>query len=83
MYRVYNNDYPFFQAMFVTNKNVNSHDTRQVDYYHFPSFETRLGKPELRYDGATIWEALFKLGIGTPEFPFSKYIKPSILCGKL
>ena len=85
MYRVYNNDYPLFQAMFVLNKNVHNHNTRQTDHYHIPSFKTRLGKTGLHYNGATIWNKTLKLGIPieTQEFTFAKYLKSSILCGKL
>ena len=85
MYRVYNNDYPLFQAMFVLNKNVHNHNSRQTDHYHIPSFKTRLGKTGLRYNGATMWNKILKLGIPieTHEFTFAKYLKSSILCGKL
>ena len=55
MYRVYNNDYQLFQAMFVMNKHVHSHSTRQSDHYHVPLFKTRLGKSGLRFNGATVW----------------------------
>ena len=85
MYRVYNNDYPLFQAMFVLNKNVHNHNTRQTDHYHIPSFKTRLDKTGLRYNGATMWNKILKLGIPieTHELSFAKYLKSSILCGKL
>ena len=85
MYRVYSNDYALFQAMFVLNKNVHNHNTRQADHYHIPSFKTRPGKTGLRYNGATIWNKILKLGIPieTQEFTFAKYLKTSILRGKL
>ena len=83
MYRVYNNDYPLFKAMFVLNTNVHNHNTRQTD--HTPSFKTRLGKTGLRYNGATMWNKILMLRtpIETHEFTFAKYLKSSISCGKV
>ena len=85
MYRVYNNDYPLFQAMFVMNKNVHGHNTRHTDHYHVPLFKTRLGKSGLRYNGATVWNKILQLGLAneTSEAAFAKYLKSSILYGKL
>ena len=85
MYRVYNIDYPLFQAMFVMNKNVHNHNTRQSDHYHVPLFKTRLGKSGLRYNGATVWNKILQQGLAneTHEAAFAKYLKSSILYGKL
>ena len=85
MYTVNNNDYPLFQAVFVLNRNVHNHNTRQTDHYHIPSFKTRLGNTGLRFNGATIWNKILKLGISieTQEYTFAKYRKSSILWGKL
>ena len=85
MYRVYNNDYQLFQAMFVMNKHVHSHSTRQSDHYHVPLFKTRLGKSGLRFNGATVWNKILQLGFAneTHEAAFAKYLKSSILYCKL
>ena len=85
MYRAYDDNYPLFQAMFVMDKNVHSHNTRQSDHYHVPLFKTRLGKSGIRYNGATVWNKILQLGLanGTHEAVFAKYIKSSISYGKL
>ena len=54
MYKVYNNDYPLFQAMFVLNKNLHNHNTRQVDHNHIPLF-----KQDLVKQGCVIMEHLY------------------------
>ena len=85
MYRVYNGDYSLFQPMFVKNKDIHDHNTRQIDHYHMPKFKSRLGKSSLRYSGALIWNNILKLGIAdvNSEYTFAKHLKLAIMNGKL
>ena len=67
--------------MFVMNKNVHSHDTRQSDHYHVPLFKTRLGLSGLRYNGANVWYKILQLGLAneTHEAALAKYPVISII----
>ena len=85
MFRVHNNEMPIFRNFFTQNRDVHSHDTRQKDYFHIPSFKTKLGKASLRYNGASVWNMILKIGIDTKssEFMFAKSLKSEILSGNV
>ena len=77
MFRIQNNELPIFQNFFKRNRDIHSHDTRQKDYFHIPPFKTKLGKANLRYNGASIWNVILKVGIDTKssEFQFAKSLR--------
>ena len=85
MFRIQNNELPIFQNFFKRNRDVHFHDTRQKDYFHIPPFKTKLGKASLRYNGASIWNVILKVGIDTKssEFQFAKSLKSEILSGNI
>ena len=70
MFRIQNNELPIFQNFFTRNRDVQFHDTRQKDYFHIPPFKTKLGKSSLRYNGASIWNVILKVGIDTKSSEF-------------
>ena len=85
MFRIQNKELPIFQNFFKRNRDVHFHDTRQKDYVHIPPFKTKLGKASLRYNGASIWNVILKVGIDTKscEFQFAKSLKSEILSGNI
>ena len=44
-----------FNSMFLINKNVHSHSTRQINKMHIPLAKTVMVKRSLRYRGVTVW----------------------------
>ena len=74
-----------FLFFFTRNRDVHFHDTRQKDYFHIPPFKTKLGKASLRYNGASIWNVILKVGMDTisSEFQFAKSLKSEILSGNI
>ena len=85
MFRIQNNELPIFHNFFKRNRDVHFHDTRQKDYFHIPPFKTKFGKASLRYNGASIWDVILKVGIDTKssEFQFAKSLKSEILSGNI
>ena len=85
MFRIQNNELPIFQNFFTRKRDVHFHDTRQKDYLHIPPFKTKLGKASLRYNGASIWNVILKVGIDTKssEFQFASSLKSEILSGNI
>ena len=86
MFRYVNGSLPKpFVGYFTTNANINSYNTRQTLHFHLPNVRSDLGKQNIKYRGATIWNRLLDLGINleTSEFVFTKclkyYIKSDVL----
>ena len=44
-----------FNTMFLINKNVHSHSTRQINKMHIPLAKTAMVKRSIRYRGVTVW----------------------------
>ena len=81
MFRIQNNEFTIFQNFFTRNRDVHFHDTRQKDYFHIPSFKTKLGKASPRCNRAPIWNVILKIGIDSKssEFQFPKSLKSEVL----
>ena len=45
------------------NVQIHNYDTRQRDHYHVPSFKSKLGKINLRYNGVIVWNNILSSGV--------------------
>ena len=78
MFRYVNGSLPKpFVGYFTTNANIHSYNTRQTLHFHLPNVRSDLGKKNIKYRGAKIWNRLLDLGINseTSEFVFTKCVK--------
>ena len=71
--------------MFTRNTEIHSHETRQSDQFHLPLIRKEIGKTNIRYKGAIIWNDIMKSGISVndSEYVFIKDLKQIILDGWL
>ena len=74
-----------FAGYFHTNANIHSHNTRQALHFHLPNVKSNLGRRNIRYRGAHIWNHLLELGIDseTSELVFANFMKFYIRNGML
>ena len=86
MFRYVNGRVPsLFCGYFTSNTSIHKYETRQARHFHLPQVRSDLGKKNIRYRGAQIWNYLLDLGINseTSELIFSKnmkyYLKNSML----
>ena len=78
MFRYIHGSVPaLFAGYFQTNADIHSHNTRQALNFHLPNVKSNLGKWNLRYRGAQIWNHLLEVGIdsGTSELVFANCVK--------
>ena len=85
MYRIYNEDITLFDSMFMKNAQVHNYGTRQRDHYHVPGLKSRLGKIDLRYNGAIVWNNILSssVPVDVSQAVFSKQLKYAIINGTL
>ena len=86
MYHVYNyNILEVFISMFTRNAEIYSHETRQSDQFHLPLIRKEIGKTNIRYKGAKIWNDIMKNGVrvNDSEYVLIKDLKHIILDGLL
>ena len=71
--------------MFTRNTEIHSHETRQSDQFHLSLIRMKIGKTNIRYKGAIIWNDILKRGItvNVSEYVFMKDLKHIILDGLL
>ena len=61
MHQVYTADVlTVFQRMFITNRNIHTHETRQSDHFNNPLYHKNIGIISIRYKGAVIWNNILK-----------------------
>ena len=74
-----------FQCMFITNKNIHSHETRQSDHLNIPLYHENVGKTSIRYRGAVIWNNVLKSGITLicSQITFKQQLKTQISAGNI
>ena len=74
-----------FQCMFITNKNIHSHETRQSDHLNIPLYHKNVGKTSIRYRGAVIWNIVLKSGItlSCSQLTFKQQLKTQISAGNI
>ena len=74
-----------FQALFVRNSDIHSHNTRQLTHYHIPKIRTNLGKQGIRYQGAYMWNKIMDLGISNDcsEAVFNITLKRALINNEL
>ena len=78
MFRYVNGRVPsLFCGYFTFNTSIHKYETRQARHFHLPQVRSDLGKKNIRYRGAQIWNYLLDLGINseTSELIFSKNMK--------
>ena len=85
MYHVYHNTLDVFISMFTRNTEIHSHETRQSDQFHLPLIRKEIGKTNIRYKGAIIWNGIMTSGIrvNDSEYLFIDDFKHIILDGLL
>ena len=77
MYEVYHHEaLNVFILMFKANADVHDHNTRQANHYHLPLPKKMIGKSNISYRGALIWNKIMSCKIRTN---FSK----AIFCGDM
>ena len=84
MYRIYHGELRVLHGLFTKNSNRYVHDTHQKCHCHLPLCSTNLGKCDLRYVGASVWNNILSVNINSnvSEFIFSRSLKAAI-CYKL
>ena len=78
MFRYVNGRVPSLFCGYITsNTSIHKYETRQARHFHLPQVRSDLGKNNIRYRGAQIWNYLLDLGINseTSESIFSKNMK--------
>ena len=86
MYHIYNhNALDIFISMFTRNKEIHTHETRQSDHFHIPLTRKEIGKANIRYKGAIIWNDIMKssIRVNESEYVFIKDLRYMILNGML
>ena len=74
-----------FKCMFITNKNIHSHETRQSDHLNIPLYHKNVGKTSIRYRGAVIWNNVLESGItlSCSQITFKQQLKTQISAGNI
>ena len=78
MFRYVNGRVPsLFCGYFTSNASIHKYETRQALHFHLPQVRSDLGKKNIRYRGAQIWNYLLDLGINseTSELIFKNNMK--------
>ena len=71
MFRYVNGSLPKpFSGYFTTNANIHSYNTRQTLHFHLSNVRSDLGKKNIKYRGAKIWNRLLDLGINSETSEF-------------
>ena len=86
MFRYIHGSVPaLFAGYFQTNADIHSHNTRQALHFHLPNVKSNLGKRNMKYRGALIWNHLLELGIDseTSELVFANCVNFFIRNGML
>ena len=86
MHQVYTTDVlTVFQRMFITNRNIHTHETRQSDHFNIPLYHKNIGKISIRYRGAVIWNNILKseITLNCSKIIFKKHLKTNISTGAI
>ena len=80
LYRVYHGELSTLQFLFVNHRDIHMHDTRQSGHYHIPVCRTNLGKSNLWYFGAWLWNKILSAHINpnVSDFISSRNLKTAI-----
>ena len=74
-----------FQCMFITNRNIHSHETRHSDHLNIPLYHKNVGKTSIRHRGAVIWNNVLESGItlSCSQITFKQQLKTQISAGNI
>ena len=71
--------------MFTRSTEIHTHETRQSNHFHIPLTRKAIGKANIRYKGAIIWNDIMKnsIRVNESEYVFIKGLRYMILNGML